>query len=129
MSYISQSTNNSPWNYAFPARHRNNVWILIIGKKNKNSPTSLVAISSQKLTGKCNKVHEVTACRNKEIIRKFNIQEDRCIFNQIRHRKENGNKLTILPTKPPTQYHIGDIINRSLRYEWYESCFSNDEKI
>ena len=31
--YISQSTNNSPWNYAFPDRNRTNVYILIIGRK------------------------------------------------------------------------------------------------
>ena len=33
MPYISQSKNNSPWNQAFPARNRTNVWILSIGIK------------------------------------------------------------------------------------------------
>ena len=31
--YISQSTNNRPWNNAFPARNRTNVRILSIGRK------------------------------------------------------------------------------------------------
>ena len=31
MSYIPQSTNNSPWNHDSPTRNRTNVWILRIG--------------------------------------------------------------------------------------------------
>ena len=33
MSYISQLENNSPWNHEFPARNRDNFWILIIDRK------------------------------------------------------------------------------------------------
>ena len=33
ISHISQSTNNSPFNYAFPYRNRTGVWILSIGIK------------------------------------------------------------------------------------------------
>ena len=33
MSYISQSRSNIPWNHAFPAINRTNVWILIIVRK------------------------------------------------------------------------------------------------
>ena len=47
MSYISQSTNISPWNHIFPVRNRSNFWILSIGRK---EPTTfqqfLKAISS-----------------------------------------------------------------------------------
>ena len=41
MSYISQSENNSLWNHAFTDRNRNNVWILVIARKEPNIiPTS-----------------------------------------------------------------------------------------
>ena len=79
-------------------------------------------ISSQKLKGKCNKVHFITDCIDKDIIR-TNIQENRCILNQIRKIQDIGNKLNIHPTKPSTPYHIGYIVKRPLRSEWYGSMF------
>ena len=69
MSYISQSENNSPCNHAFPDRNRINVCILVIGIKEPTSAHQfLESISSQKLTGKCNRVHVITAFRGKYII-------------------------------------------------------------
>ena len=50
------------------------------------------------------------------------------MFNQIRHIQEIGNKLISLPTKSTTPDHIGEVLNISLRYEWYDSIFSNYEK-
>ena len=88
----------------------------------------LEAISIQKLTVKCNRLHEITACRDKDIIR-TNLQQNRYIFNQIRHIKAIWNKLISLPTTPATPDHIGDVVKIPLRYEWCDSIFSNYEKI
>ena len=69
MLYISRSENNSPWNHAFPDINRENVWILIIGRKEqKSSHQVLESISSQQRTGKCNRAHVITARRDKDII-------------------------------------------------------------
>ena len=37
--------------------------------------------------------------------------------------------MIILPTKPPTQDHIGDVLKRLLISEWYESIFFNHDKM
>ena len=86
--YISQSTDNSPWNCASHVRNKISVWIFSIGIK---EPTTLQqvmeAISSQQLGGKCNKIQVITARRYRNTVR-VNIQENRYIFNQIRHIQE-----------------------------------------
>ena len=41
----------------------------------------------------------------------------------------NSLKIIILTTKPPTPYHIGDIVKNPLRGEWYDSILSNYEKM
>ena len=73
-------------------------------KNQQQSNKFLEATSSQQITGIFNKVHVVTDCRDKNIIR-TNLQENRCIFNQIIHIQEIGNKVISLPTKPPTPDH------------------------
>ena len=47
----------------------------------------------------------------------------------MRHIQEIGNKLISIPKKPPTPDHIGDVVKSPLRYDWYDSIFSNDEKM
>ena len=85
MSYISKSENNSPWDHAFPARNRENIWILIIGRKEPTSALQfLETIRSQQLPVICNSVNIITARRYKDTIR-TNLQGNRCIFNHIRH--------------------------------------------
>ena len=70
MSYISQSTNNSPWNDKFPDRNRTNVWILSIGIKKPTTVKQVFeTISIQQLTGKCNRVHFITSRRDNNIVR------------------------------------------------------------
>ena len=99
MSYISQLTNNSPWNHAFSDRNSTNIWILKNGiKKTKIVDEALEAILSKQLIEKFNRVHIITACRDKYIIR-TNIQENICVFNKIRHIQAVGNKLISLPKK------------------------------
>ena len=66
-------------------------------------------LSSQQLTGKCNKIQDIKALRDKSILI-TNLQEHIPIFNQIRHIHTIGNKLVILPTNPPTPYDIGGIV-------------------
>ena len=123
MSYISQSTNNSPWNHDFTAKNRTNVCILRIGiKKSTTVQQVLEYISIQQLTRKFNIVHVITYIRDKNIVRK-NIQENRYIFNQIRHIQAIGGKLVSLPAKPPTSDHIGGVIKSPLQYDWYVSIF------
>ena len=79
MSYTPQKENKSPRNHAFTDRNRNNVCILSIGiKEAKPAQQVLKAISSQQLIVKCNRVHVVTARRDKDIIR-TNLQENRYI--------------------------------------------------
>ena len=39
------------------------------------------------------------------------------------------NKTIILQTKTPTTYHIGDVVNTPLWDNWYDSIFTNDEKM
>ena len=58
-----------------------------------------------------------------------NIQYNISIFNQIRHIQERVNKIIIITTKHPTPDHIGDVVNIPLIYDWYDSIFSNDEKM
>ena len=41
---------------------------------------------------------------------------------------EMGNKLISLPKKPPTPDHIGDVFKSPLRFYWYDSIFSNNDK-
>ena len=77
---------------------------------------------------KCNRVHVITARRDKGIIR-TNIQVNRCILIQIIHIQEIGNKLISIPTKPSTPDHIGDVVKIPLRSEWCDSIFSNYEKV
>ena len=88
----------------------------------ETEPTSvqqvLETISGQKLTGKFKILNVIPALIDKDIIR-TNIQENRCIFNQIIHIQAIGNKLTSLHTKPSTPDHIGDIVKSPLRYVWY----------
>ena len=38
-------------------------------------------------------------------------------------------KLISLPTKPPTTYHIGGVVKSPLKSEWFDSKFSNYEKM
>ena len=96
----------------------------------RKEPTSsqkvLEVISSQKLTGKCNRVNVITTHRDKDIIR-TNLQENRCIFNPIRHIQAIGKNIISLPTKPPTPDHIVYVVNIPLVSEWYDSIFSNCE--
>ena len=123
MSYIYESENKIPWNHTFTARNRNNAWMIITGR---NQPTTfqqvLEAISSQQLTGKYNKVHGITARRDKETIR-TNIQENRCIFNEIRNIQAIGTNIIILPIKHPAPDHIVDMVKIPLRSECYDSIF------
>ena len=88
----------------------------------------LEATSSQKRTGKRNKVHVITSRRDNNIVIK-NLQENRSTFNQIRHIEETGNKLISPPIKSPTPDHIGDVVKIPLISDWYDSTFSNDEKM
>ena len=129
MSYISQSCNNILWNHAFPDRNRTNVWILSIGRREPTTVQQfLEAISIQKLKEKCNRVHVITARRDKDII-KNNLQENVWIFNLIRHIQNIGNNLIIIPTKTPTPYHIRNVVKSPLISEWYDSMYSNYEKM
>ena len=106
-----------------------NVWFLSIDRKQPTTLQQVVeSISSQKLTRKCNNVHVITSCRDKNTPR-TNLQENRSIFNQIRHIQEIGETLISLPTKPSTPYHIGYVVNIPLRFDWYYSIFFNDEKM
>ena len=85
MSYISQSTHNSPCNHVLSSRNRDNFWILRIGiKKTTTIQQNLEAISGQQLIVKQNRVHVITARRDKDIVIS-NIQENRCILNKTRH--------------------------------------------
>ena len=63
--------------------------------------------------------------RDNNIVR-TNIQENRCIFNQIRHIQVIGKIIISIPKKPPKPYRIGDVINTPLKYDWHDSIFSNN---
>ena len=90
---------------------------LSIGRKKPTSVQNFLEdILSQKLTETFNRVHVITARRDKDIIR-TNLQENRCIFNQIRHIQDMGKKLLNLPKKHPTLYHIGYVVNTPIRSE------------
>ena len=81
MSYISQSTNNNPWNHSLTARNRTSVWILILVRKESTTVQHILeAVSIQQLTPKCIKVHVITAHKDKNIVR-TNIQSNICINN------------------------------------------------
>ena len=77
---------------------------------------------------KCNRVHVITACRDKDIIT-TNIQENSSILNQIRHIQAIGNKLISIPKKSPEPDHIEDVVDSPIRSECYDSIFSNYEKM
>ena len=83
--------------------------ILSIGIKEPTTTQQILeAIPGQQLTVKLNMVHTTAYLRDKNIVR-TNIQENRSIFNQIRHIQAIRNKLTTLPTKPPVPDHISDV--------------------
>ena len=83
VSYIPQSTNNIPWNHAFPARNKTHFFMIRIGRKEPTTVQKVLeSILSQKITGKYNIVNVITARRDKDIFR-TNIQENICILNQI----------------------------------------------
>ena len=65
-------------------------------------------VSSQLLTGQCNKVHIITYHIDKGIYKKT--KNKRSIFNQIRHIKETGNKMISLSIELPPVNKIGDIV-------------------
>ena len=67
------------------------------------------AISSQQLTGKCNRTHIITANREKRFLQKY-IQETRSILNQIIKIQSKGNGLVSLPTKSSIPHHIGNVV-------------------
>ena len=50
-----------------------------------------------------------------------NLQENRFIFNQIRHIQAIGNKVIIIN---PTQYYMVDVVNIPLRYECCDSILN-----
>ena len=97
MSYISQSTKNNTWDRVFPAINNTSVWILSIGRKEPTTDQQVLeAIKIQKLTVKYNKVCVITDRRYNKIVR-TNIQENRYIFNKIRHIQSIYNNRIILP--------------------------------
>ena len=75
------------------------------------------SISSQQRIGKYNKVHVITAHRDRNIVR-TNIQENRYIFNQTRKIQAIQNTLIIFPTKPTTAYYIGKVVRSTLISDW-----------
>ena len=114
MYYISQSTNNTPWNDALTAKNRANVWILLIGRKEPTTVQQVLeSISGQQLTGKCNKVHVITNRRDKDIVG-TNLQENIFMFNKIRNTQEIQNNLISLPKRTPAPDHIGYLIKSPL---------------
>ena len=80
------------------------------------------AISSKHLRGRFNKNQVITYHRD-------NNQENISIFNQIRHVQETMNKLIGPTKKPATPDNIGGVVKSPLRYEWYDSILTNDEKM
>ena len=118
MFYIYLLTSTSPWNCDLAAINSNDSCIIITGRK---KPTTvqhvLETISSQQLTGECNRLHIIVDCRDKNILRK-NLQENRSTFNKIRNMQSIVNKLITLPTKPTTTDRIGDIIQIPLQSDW-----------
>ena len=58
-----------------------------------------------------------------------NIQENRSIFNKIRHIQSIGNKPISIPTKLTITDHIGNVVMCPLRSYWYYSTSSNDDKM
>ena len=77
------------------------------------------AISSQHTTSRCDRIHVITACRAKTILRK-NDQENISIFNKIIHIQANGNKIISLAKTIPIPYHFDDVVKISLRNDWYD---------
>ena len=70
MPYVYQPENNSPCTQTLPARNITNLCILIIGV---NDPTTvqqvIESISSQNMTGLCNRIHSITAHRDNNILK------------------------------------------------------------
>ena len=113
----------------FTARNRTNTWNLVIGRKATTTfKQFLEALSGQQLTRKCNRYQFVAAHRNNTIVR-TNLQGNISIFNQISHIQAIGNKIISLPTKPLTPYNIGDVVKYPVQYDWYDSIFSNYDKM
>ena len=99
-------------------------------------------ISCQQLTGKLNSIH-ITIYRVYVHIFRKHIQDNRYIFNQIRHVQSIGNKLIGIPTKYTTSENIGDVFSSHLtsdlyyslfvkipfRYDWCDSIFADNDKM
>ena len=66
MTFITQPNKNIPRNGAFFARKITNVRIPSIGRKHPTTVKQVMEdVSSQQLTGRCNKVRVITSCRKK----------------------------------------------------------------
>ena len=110
MSYISQSENNSPWNHAFTDIKKTNLSILIVGIKEPTTVQQVLEdISSQKLTGKCNRVHVITNRRYEDTIKKISKKIDAYSIKSDTYRPLG--EIISLYTKHPTPDHIGDVVN------------------
>ena len=75
-------------------------------------------VYSKQITGKCNKFHVITVCRDKIMPRK-KLKENTSILNHIRYIQAIGNKMNSLPTNPPAPDHIGDILKSTIRSKLY----------
>ena len=71
MSYVYQSTKDSPCNRALTARNITNVWILSILKNSTEIQQVMEAISNQHITVRYNRIHDITARREKYFIKIF----------------------------------------------------------
>ena len=83
ISYISQSTNNSPWNHDFPEINSTDVWIIFIVKKEPTTFQQVMeAISIQQLIGKFKSIHVITSHRYMNILQ-TSFQENRSIKSHL----------------------------------------------
>ena len=88
-----------------------------------NIPNSYGRYIMSRTHSKCNRVHIITARRDKKIVRKI-FKKKNLYSIKSTHIQTIGNKIIILPTTLPTPYHIGDVVNSPLIYECLDSIFS-----
>ena len=71
------------YNHCMDSNHYNKI--------SKNSKKVMETISSQHITGRCNRIHVIASCRDDNILRN-KLKYNRSIFNQMIHIQEIGVK-------------------------------------
>ena len=138
MSYIYKSLPNQPFWTQLPSTLRHNVWILSIDTKQPITKEQVISDFRSLQTSSTTNIKLILAKRTAPT--RTNYEKNRALFHKIRFVLMDdknpiilpvpiAKKVIMLPYKPSTPEHIGEMIKDPLRAEWTDSVFENYEKM